>query len=135
MKMLSRLLYGSAVTVVMLLVIAVVERTLPDGTEAYAAEGPRTGVCAAWDDAASDAVTKLAQARDVDLRLVGDAIFRMRRARRNCHMGFIRFACVDYRAIIRGSPGLRDLWLPSSFECSFPEGELAGSIVNDLSWR
>jgi hypothetical protein len=133
--MISRVLYESGVVVVMLLAIAFVEELLPDGAGAYGAESPRAGVCAAWDDAASDSITRLAQAGDVDLRLVGDAIVRMRRARRSCHMGFIRSACLDYHAIMRGSPGLRDWWLPSSFECSFPDGELAGNIINSLSWR
>jgi hypothetical protein len=129
----NRLLDGSVVAVVMLLVTGIVGGAFSHRTAAYAAEG--AGVCADWDVTASEAVATLAQAQDVDLRLVGDAIQRIRRARRSCHLGFFRFACLDYHAIIGGSPGLRDFWLPSASECAFPDGEPAGRISQNLSWR
>lgn len=109
--------------------IPVVGPILSAERAAHAAETPRTSICRAWDDSAGEAIAKLAQARNVDLRLVGDAIFRMRRARRSCGLGLIRLACVDYHAIMDGSPRLGDLSLPSSFLCSSPDGEQVGNTI------
>ena len=133
--MLIRLLKGSAITLVMLLAGTIIECVFSESADAQAADGVRASICSDWDHAASDAVTTIAQASNVDLRTVGDAIFRMRRARRSCDIGLIRLACLEYHAIIGGAPGLRDFWLPSSSECSFPDGETASSIGNSLSLR
>jgi hypothetical protein len=58
--------------------------------------------CAQWEAAAAGAVLSLVKGReDAHLRQAGDAIFRMRRARRNCEAGWVRLACLDYRAIER----------------------------------
>src|SRR5215204_1862315 len=44
--------------------------------------------CAKWDEVASEAIVHLVREKeDAALRQVGDAIFRMRRARRSCQMG------------------------------------------------
>jgi hypothetical protein len=39
------------------------------------------------------------------LRQLADAIFRLRRARRNCAEGWVGIACRDYQAILRLAPG------------------------------
>jgi len=63
--------------------------------------------CTRWHETASEAVVQLVQStRDADLRQVGDAVFRMRRARRNCETGWVNLACQDYRSVVKGVPGL-----------------------------
>jgi hypothetical protein len=62
--------------------------------------------CLQWHQAASEVVARLAQStRDSDLRQANDAIFRLRRARRNCAEGWLTLACHDYHAIARNLPG------------------------------
>ena len=120
---LSRGLREIFATILTLVAIAVVGLILSAERPADAAETPRTSICRAWDDSAGEVIAKLAQAHNVDLR------FRMRRARRSCGIGLIRLACVDYHAIIDGSPRLSDLSLPSSFLCSSPDGEPVGNTI------
>jgi len=62
--------------------------------------------CTQWHAAAGDAVARLAHStNDADLRQISDAVFRMRRARRNCEEGWFRLACQDYYAVARNMPG------------------------------
>ena len=62
--------------------------------------------CMQWHEAAGDAVSRLARStRDSDLRQLNDAVFRMRRARRNCAEGWLMLACQDYYAVARNLPG------------------------------
>ena len=62
--------------------------------------------CMQWHQAASEAVARLAQSViDADLRQANDAIFRMRRARRNCEEGWVGLACQDYYAVARNLSG------------------------------
>jgi hypothetical protein len=62
--------------------------------------------CLQWHQAASEVVSRLARSTsDLDLRRANDAIFRMRRARRNCEEGWFTLACQDYYAIARSLPG------------------------------
>lgn len=62
--------------------------------------------CMQWHQAASEVVARLAQStRDSDLRQANDAIFRMRRARRNCEEGWFALACQDYYSIARNMGG------------------------------
>ena len=62
--------------------------------------------CAHWDGRAAEAVAGLVRdASDVSLRAAGDALFRLRRARRNCRAGWLALSCGDYRAIVRGQSG------------------------------
>ncbi len=74
-----------------------------------AGEGPRetaiASVCERWDDLARESVARLVQngKHDADLRQAGDAIFRLRRARRNCDAGWITLACQDYLVVLRGT--------------------------------
>jgi hypothetical protein len=94
------------------------------GDDAYAAERPRDPTCARWDEAASDAIAYIVQGRgEVDLRLVDDAIFRMRRARRNCHLGWTNLACLDYQAVIGGAPGPSNNSLTPSPQCASGDGD------------
>jgi hypothetical protein len=62
--------------------------------------------CIQWHLAASMAVSRLVQStREADLAQAGDALFRMRRARRNCDAGWVALACQDYHAIAAAMPG------------------------------
>ena len=75
--------------------------------EAYAQTREYKATCAPWDVAASEAIVQLVQGKpDMDLRQVSDAVVRMRRARRLCESGWVRLACLDYDAVIRGAPSL-----------------------------
>ena len=63
--------------------------------------------CLPWHQAAGAAVSRLAQStRDADLRQIGDSVFRMRRARRNCEAGWLELACQDYYAVATGAASL-----------------------------
>ncbi len=62
--------------------------------------------CMQWHLAAGAVVSRLVQStRDADLVQVGDAVFRMRRARRNCDSGWVTLACQDYHSVVAGTPG------------------------------
>lgn len=72
------------------------------GTHAQA-DAPATE-CQAWNDEAKRALAELAlRGEDSDLRQIGDAAFRMRRATRNCQAGWLTLACQDYRAVAAGA--------------------------------
>ena len=120
-----RMLGACAAIVASTLAFPLLKQAASDSAQAF--ERPHSAACAGWDDAASDAITKMVRGQgDADLRLIGDATFRMRRARRNCHMGWPRLACFDYQAIIRGTPGLTGSFMPTAFECSLPDGDATG---------
>jgi hypothetical protein len=64
--------------------------------------------CEPWDDAASAAIARLVAVRDVTAEaFFGDAVFRLRRARRNCRAGWIGLARRDYEALYEGRIGPR----------------------------
>lgn len=55
--------------------------------------------CQQWHLAAGAAVSRLVQStRDADLVQVKDAVFRIRRANRNCEAGWVALAYQDYRS-------------------------------------
>ncbi len=62
--------------------------------------------CMQWHLAAGAVVSRLVQStRDGDLAQVGDSVFRMRRARRNCEAGWVTLACQDYHSVAANVPG------------------------------
>jgi len=64
--------------------------------------------CEPWDDAASAAVARLVAIRDETAEaFFGDAVFRLRRARRNCRAGWIGLARLDYEALAADRIGPR----------------------------
>jgi hypothetical protein len=79
------------------------------GADAGAGEGPQSGArrctCASWHRAAGAAFADAVQSDRVDLRWISDALERLRRARRLCDGGWLRPACEDYQAVIRGAAG------------------------------
>jgi hypothetical protein len=84
------------------------------GTDGQALAPP----CLQWHQAASEVVSRLAQStRDSDLRQANDAIFRLRRARRNCAEGWFTLACHDYYAIARNLPGHANFHQESLLAC------------------
>jgi len=75
-------------------------------------------VCTLWDGQAGDAIARrVTESRDVDLRQLGNTIFRMRRARRSCDIGLIRMACQDYIAVILNVDGISSEWLGHASVC------------------
>ena len=84
------------------------------GTDGQALAPP----CLQWHQAASEVVSRLAQStRDADLRQANDAIFRLRRARRNCAEGWFTLACRDYHALAHNLPGQADFHQESLLAC------------------
>jgi hypothetical protein len=64
--------------------------------------------CESWDNAASAAIAGLVRERDeATERQLGDALFRLRRARKNCRIGWIALARSDYKALLDGRYGRR----------------------------
>lgn len=76
-------------------------------------------MCALWDRHAREAIARYVQTseKDVELRQLGDIIFRMRRARRSCEHGWVRIACQDYHAILRNVPGTSVEWSGATSVC------------------
>jgi hypothetical protein len=59
--------------------------------------------CDDWDRAAAAAVAALiAERRAVADRRLGDAVFRLQRARKNCRYDLVGLARLDYRALTDG---------------------------------
>lgn len=76
-----------------------------DGAGARTRPHPSLAICAGWEKAANQAIAQLARGEpNVNLQQISDAIAGMRRARRLCELGWPRFACIEYDAIIRGIP-------------------------------
>ena len=92
------------------LALTAFQRESSGGFEAPAYNRSSASVCRSWDEAASQAIVRLAQSKsDGHLRQVSDAVARMRRARRSCELGWFLAACQDYEAIVRSaSEGLSD---------------------------
>jgi hypothetical protein len=106
------------------LVLATIGLTLPllrggeGGARGVPAETPGPS-CGLWDDQVTAAIAERVRAsrRDDELRQLADAIFRLRRARRNCAEGWVGIACRDYQAIMRAAPapsGVRPLFVTLS---------------------
>jgi len=71
-------------------------------TTKRAAAIPLHPICTHWDEMAADIVARLVhEPADASLRQAGDALFRLRRARRNCRAGWLALSCQDYHAIVR----------------------------------
>jgi hypothetical protein len=85
--------------------------------------------CARWDDLARESIARLVQngKRDADLRQAGDAIFRLRRARRNCHAGWTTLACQDYLVVARGISGTTASRPPNQPGCTTESIEEVGA--------
>jgi hypothetical protein len=97
-----RVLAIVAVPVLLALFVFGDDRT-PDGDADRQAQ---LRTCAQWHLAASAVVSRLVQStREAELAQAGDALFRMRRARRNCDAGWVALACQDYHAVAAGLPG------------------------------
>jgi hypothetical protein len=71
-------------------------------TSTRAATVPLHPLCSGWDEKAADTIAQLLhEPADAALRQAGDALFRLRRARRTCRAGWLALSCQDYRAIVR----------------------------------
>jgi hypothetical protein len=103
----SRRTFGLLAAVAVAAVLSTVvfrDGTSSDAGDAETQKLART--CLQWHLAAGAAVSRLVQStRDADLVQVNDAVFRMRRARRNCEAGWVTLACQDYHAVATVTPG------------------------------
>jgi len=92
--------------------------------DSRATEAPLHPICAHWDGKAADALARLLhETSDGSLRQAGDALFRLRRARRNCRAGWLALSCRDYHAIVRSqdhgssrAPSSKTLCSPTMIE-------------------
>lgn len=93
-----------AIFVVVGLLSIVVFRTARTSDQGEAHRAAQS--CLQWHLAAGAAVSRLVRSTsDADLLQVNDAVFRIRRARRNCEAGWVTLACQDYHAVAAGIPG------------------------------
>jgi hypothetical protein len=85
--------------------------------------------CARWDDLARESVARLLQngKHDADLRRANDAIFRLRRARRNCSAGWTALACQDYLAVAHGTPATAESRPPHEPGCTMARVDETGT--------
>jgi hypothetical protein len=64
--------------------------------------------CEAWDAAASAVLKELiADRSEIVAAQLGDALFRLRRARKNCRHQWLNLARLDYDALTDGRYGLQ----------------------------
>ena len=97
-------LFVLATVVVLMSAVGFRSSAKPDDGRAEKQQWART--CMQWHLAAGSVVSRLVQStRDADLVQVNDSVFRMRRARRNCEVGWVTLACQDYHAVTAGMPG------------------------------
>jgi hypothetical protein len=107
---------GGAVMTILVILVAWQMVSRHTGIAANASERPSDPTCIAWDARASEAIVTFVQGnrQDIDLKHVSDMIAHMRKARRNCHLGWSNLACEDYRRIVHGALGARS---EMSLEC------------------
>jgi hypothetical protein len=76
-------------------------------------------VCALWDRQAGEVIARRVNESHgaPDLRQLGDAMFRVRRARRSCDLGWLQAACQDYSAVMRNIPGISAEWQGATTAC------------------
>jgi len=113
----SRRIGGAVMTILVILVAwQMFGRYGNSGIAANASERPSDPTCIAWDTRASEAIVSFVQGsrQDINLKHVSDMIAQMRRARRNCQLGWSHLACEDYRTIVHGALGPRS---DTSLEC------------------
>jgi hypothetical protein len=68
--------------------------------------GPLDPLCEAWDAAASAVLNELiADRSDTAAAQLGDALFRLRRARKNCRHRWLNLARLDYVSLTDGRYG------------------------------
>ena len=85
--------------------------------------------CMQWHQAASAAVARLTESTiDADLRQASDAIFRMRRARRNCEEGWVALACQDYYAVARNLSGYANTQEEPFYACRRSAADVNGGM-------
>jgi hypothetical protein len=117
---------GGAVMMILAILVAwqMFGRYVDTGIAASASERLSDPTCIAWDARASEAIATFVQGnkQDIDLKQVSDMITHMRKARRNCHLGWSNVACEDYRRIVHGALGPRS---EMSLEC---RSTIAGDI-------
>lgn len=126
----------SVLLVMMLLALAPISRNSDRASLAASADPSALApACLQWHEAASGAIARMAQStRDVDLRQIGDAVFRMRRARRNCEAGWLTVACQDYRAVANGVAGRSAAFDDASPACTTVKDQPIRAVRRE-SWQ
>lgn len=88
-----------------LISVLVAWRSIPDTPPAPASFDAR---CDAMDREAVRALAeRIAERNEIVERSLGDALFRLQRARRNCRFGWVELARLDYIALLDGRHGRR----------------------------
>jgi hypothetical protein len=116
----SRCIVGVLAILAAAVVLLPIFKTHSDPSiQAQAALAGTAHVCARWDERASEAIAHLLEhgKGDVGERQIGDAMTRVRRARRSCQLNWIALACQDYHAIIHGVAGTSSSWPTSPGVC------------------
>ena len=118
---------GGAVMTILVILVAWQTVSRHTGIAANASERPSDPTCITWDARASEAIVSFVQEnkQDIDLKHISDMVTQMRKARRNCHLGWLNLACEDYRTIVHGALGPRS---DTSLECR-------STIAGDLEAR
>lgn len=94
---------GFGLVAAIVVILPAFSGSLPNVPAPKVENAAMAATCAQWDDLAKAAlVSSIQNGQDSDLRQAGDTIFRLRRARRHCDMGWLRLACFDFSAIARG---------------------------------
>ena len=115
----SRRMGGAAMMVLVTIgVWPTVNPHVDSGIAVNASERTSDPDCRTWDTRASEAIKTFVQGskHDINLKHVSDMIAQMRRARRNCQLGWPQLACEDYRTIVHGVEGAETI-SDLSFKC------------------
>jgi hypothetical protein len=93
--------------------------------------------CALWDRQAGEVISRRVNESygALDLRQLGDATFRMQRARRSCDLGLIQAACQDYSAVMRNIPGISAEWPGATTACVTIVTEKTASHDRSAAWQ
>ena len=96
-------LAGAAMAVAMIAIAPAFSRSSAGVPGEKVEHAAPAAVCAQWDGIAKAAlISTIRDGQDRDLRQAEDTLVQLRRARRNCQMGWLKTACLDFNAIAQG---------------------------------
>jgi len=114
-------LAGTAVAVALIALAPAFTRGSASVPEAKVEHAGPAAVCAEWDDVAKAAlIATIRDGQDRDLRQAEDTLVQLRRARRNCQMGWLKTACLDFNAIAQGKARFQLAGAQAPIACDAP---------------